>query len=141
MALGKTVYGWNKSSRGPRFGRRPNKEARTGVAAGLKSNRRALGAPIYRRDPTAHEKLSVLLALGRAMTGSKVTTARELPKATKRRLEREWAWPFETLVKWMELKPALEQFVATHRVGLHGVWPGFNTTRLMGAPCKAPQDM
>ena len=40
-------------------GRKP-KGKRTGVAIGLKSNRRELGAPVLRRDPTAQAKLKMI---------------------------------------------------------------------------------
>ena len=39
---------------------RPVREARTGKAAGFKSNKRQLGSPILRRDPTAQAKLAMI---------------------------------------------------------------------------------
>ena len=116
------VFGWSKGGSST-WGRPPNEEPRTGTAAGFKSNRRQLGAPVLRRDPSAQEKLNILRAVGRAMTAAGTSNPRKLPSESKRRLERDWTYPYETVVKWLELKPALEAFVAKSRVGLHGLRP------------------
>ena len=39
---------------------RPKAAPRTGNAAGFKSNRRQLGSPVFRRDPSAQEKLRMI---------------------------------------------------------------------------------
>ena len=45
-------------------GRKPSQVGcKTGVAAGLKSNRRALGGPVLRRDPSASAKLDMVMDL------------------------------------------------------------------------------
>ena len=121
VALEDQVHGWR--GRKGTGGRPPNEEPRTGTAAGLSSNRRALGAPVLRRDPKAYEKLHILGYVERAMESNGVKDPREIPGETKRRLEREWAWPFETLLKWHKIKDKIKRFVIKARVGLHGLRP------------------
>ena len=69
-----------------RGGGRTRTGVKTGIAAGLKSNRRELGAPVLRRDPSAAAKLHMVMFIQKLMQEAKVKTINEVPS----RLRKVW---------------------------------------------------
>ena len=67
-----------------RAGRKSQVGRKTGVAAGLKSNRRALGGPVLRRDPSASAKLDMVMDLTSKCKVQGVEHPRELPALAKK---------------------------------------------------------
>ncbi len=66
---------------------RPRTGQTTGTAAGLKTNTRELGAPVLRRDPTAHEKLYMLSDLDRRLKEKGLSEPKETSTATRKAWE------------------------------------------------------
>jgi hypothetical protein len=68
-------------------GRKSQVGRKTGKAAGLKSNKRELGGPVLRRDPTASAKMNMVMDLIANCKVHGVQDPRELPSFVKRAWE------------------------------------------------------
>ena len=85
------------------------------------THERALGEPVLRRDPTAFEKLAVIEAWRTRMIEAEVNRPCELSTETKRTLTSRFQFEVPTVDKWFKTELELRQFVATSRVGVHGL--------------------
>lgn len=109
---------------------RPATGVKTGVAAGLKSNRRELGGLVLRRDPTAFEKLHMLDVISKMLGADAKASAKNLSICNRRAWEHRFGYPYDTAIKWWDLRTAMQEFLASRRVGVHGVRPFGSTAPL-----------
>ncbi len=86
-------------------------------------SRKPLGAPMLRRDPTAPEKLEIVRLWQERAKLEGVKSVRDLPSRVKRELETAWHWLYETVLKWVEFKTALQEVVTRLRPGKRGLRP------------------
>ena len=97
--------------------RKKNGGRAKGKARAYENTHRPVGAPILRRDPTAPEKLEIVRKWQERCKLEGCKHPRDLPTRLKRELERDWHWNYETVCRWIELKPAFEELVARLRLG------------------------
>ena len=105
-------------SRGIKKGGRPlgSKRAHT-------KHKRGLGEPILRRDPTASEKLTMIVWCEAKLREEGREELKQLSVDSKKQFEQVYLYPFEQVKRWHAQKAELANFIATSRVGKHGLRP------------------
>ena len=95
---------------------------------GIKNHRRELGGPVLRRDKTAHEKMAVLINVDGMCTAKRKDKKGEGDWSTlsiedKRAVVTRFQLSFESVSRWNKQRAKLQEFVAKHRIGKHGLLP------------------
>jgi hypothetical protein len=88
-----------------------------------KSHKRIFAAPVLRRDPTAQEKLEIVMKCEELIKHVGVERPEEFLPATKRALEKKYCYEFRTVLRWYEKRDQLKNFVAKAKLGKHGLRP------------------
>ena len=126
--------------RGPRNrGGRPQ-----GSLRAYKGTHKPIEAPTLRRDPSAMTKLAVL-ARWEKEAEKQGTSVEKLPVTARNRLERQWHWSRDSVIKWYKVKPLLMTTVSKLRLGARGLRPfgsrapvsSKNHNRVSGARMRA----
>jgi len=108
-------------SRGLKPSGRPEVSMRSSKSS--KSHRRDFAGPVLRRDPTAREKLAMIMHCERAVAHHRLEGIKFLPSSVRKEFEKLYQYDFARVVKWAEKKDCLLHFVGASRVGKHGLRP------------------
>ena len=106
----------------PRRGPRERGGRPQGSLRAYKGTHKPIEAPTLRRDPTATTKLAVV-ARWEQEAEKQGTSVDKLPKTARTRLEQQWHWSRDSVLKWCKLKPLLMTTVSRLRLGARGLRP------------------
>ena len=88
-----------------------------------KSHKRSFAGPVLRRDPTAPEKLAMIMFCERLCKEQIVEDIKLLRGQDRKSFEKKYHHPFFNVINWAGKKAMLSEFVGKSRIGKHGLRP------------------
>ena len=88
-----------------------------------KSHKRRFAGPVLRRDPTAPEKLAMIMFCEQLCKEQMVEDIKLLRGQDRKSFEKKYHYPFFNVINWAGKKAMLSEFVGKSRIGKHGLRP------------------